>query len=155
MSDALTALHGASAILGMLPEHPGYNGAVLLIDDEEAARCVAEIDAAAAELSALRAELETERMRVVACGVVACADTTESAKMARQMHADYQSAACTDVARRVDECIALRAERDALRAAADRVVAHMEGRQPVQGWLRDNDASRDALAALVAALKGE
>lgn len=58
----------------------------------------------------LAAELERERMRNVACGVVAMADTPESAVQARDMHPDYQSASCNDVARRVDECITLRSE---------------------------------------------
>lgn len=61
-----------------------------------------------AEIAELRNELETERMRNVACGVVAMADTPDAAKQARDMSPDYMSAACQDVARRVDECIKLR-----------------------------------------------
>jgi hypothetical protein len=38
----------------------------------------------------------------------ALADTPESAAKAREMHEDYRSASCDDVARRVDECMALR-----------------------------------------------
>ena len=67
----------------------------------------------------LRADLERETMRLVACDVGAMADTVESAAKARHMHADYQSAACNRVARRVDECIALRAENEALRRERD------------------------------------
>ena len=63
-----------------------------------------------AEREKLRDELEKERMRLCACGVVAMSDTESSAKEARDMHPDYRSASCDDVARRVDECIALRAE---------------------------------------------
>jgi hypothetical protein len=44
------------------------------------------------------------------------------------------------------------AEIQRLRAAALSVVVHMEGRQPVRGWLKDNDKSRDALAELVRVL---
>lgn len=62
-----------------------------------------------AEVEALRAELERERMRLAACGVVALADTPESAARARDMHADYRSASCDDVARTVDALMALRA----------------------------------------------
>lgn len=62
------------------------------------------------ELSQEKAELERERMRLAACGVVARADTLESAAKAREMRADYRSASCDDVARRVDECILLRAK---------------------------------------------
>ena len=66
-------------------------------------------------IDALTDELERERMRLAACGVVALADAVESAKQAREIHNDYKSASCGDVARRVDEFIALRTERDALR----------------------------------------
>lgn len=66
------------------------------------------------EIVALRGELETERMRLAAVAVVACADTPESAASARQMLSEYRSAALDDVERRVDECIALRKERDTL-----------------------------------------
>lgn len=65
-------------------------------------------------------ELERERMRLTACGVVAMADTPESAAKAREMRDEYRSASCDDVARRVDECMTLRAERDALTRDAER-----------------------------------
>ena len=45
----------------------------------------------------------------------------------------------------------IRAER--LAGAASNVLAHVEGSQPVAGWLRDNDASRTALTELRAALE--
>ena len=67
-------------------------------------------------LKKAEAELERERMRLAACGVVAMADTPESAAEAREMRDEYRSASCDDVARRVDECMTLRAERDALGA---------------------------------------
>ena len=70
--------------------------------------------AASREIERLRAELDTERMRLAACGVVAMADTPESAAEARNMHPDYRSASCDDVARRVDECIRLRAQVETL-----------------------------------------
>lgn len=59
-------------------------------------------------------DLEHEQLKLAACGVVAMADTSESAKVARPMHLIYWSASCDDVARRVDECIRLRVERDEL-----------------------------------------
>lgn len=86
------------------------------------------IERQAAELAALRAELERERMRLAACGVVAMADTPASAAKAREMHDDYRSASCDDVARRVDECIALRAELDACKADAGRWRAFLATR---------------------------
>ena len=67
-------------------------------------------------LKKAESELERERMRLAACGVVALADTPESAAQAREMRDEYRSASCDDVARRVDECMTLRAERDALAA---------------------------------------
>jgi hypothetical protein len=79
-----------------------------------------ELDAAAelrrlsAENEALYGQLATERMRLSACGVVAQADTPESAAVARAMDPKFRSASCDDVARRVDECIALRAQVEAL-----------------------------------------
>lgn len=55
-------------------------------------------------LKKAESELERERMRLAACGVVALADTPESAAQAREMRDEYRSASCDDVARRVDEC---------------------------------------------------
>lgn len=60
-------------------------------------------------LNAVHTDLERVKMQLAACGVVAMADTPDSAKKARIMHPDYESASCDDVKRRVDECIALRA----------------------------------------------
>ena len=65
--------------------------------------------------AALRAELERERLRLVACGVVAMANTPKSAAKAREMHEQYRSASCDDVAAAVDREMALRAEVEALR----------------------------------------
>jgi hypothetical protein len=58
----------------------------------------------------LSEQLEVERMRVVACGIVASSDTPKSATLARAMAEKYRSSACEDVARRVDEYIKLRGE---------------------------------------------
>jgi hypothetical protein len=66
------------------------------------------------DVAAVATELERERMRLVACGVVAMADTPDSAAKARDMHPDYRSASCDDVARRVDECMALRKDAERL-----------------------------------------
>ena len=74
-------------------------------------------------------QIETERMKLVACGVVAMADTPDSARIAREMHVDYRSASLDDVIRRVDECMALRSEVQALKADAERYqwyVAQLE-----------------------------
>jgi len=86
---------------------------------------MAKRDAATVEIERLRAEVERERMRLAACGVVALSDTPESAAKARDMHDDYKSASCDDVARRVDECMALRAEIERLRAECLRLSNDM------------------------------
>lgn len=65
-------------------------------------------------LDKANAELERERLRLAACGVVALSDTPESAKDARSMSPEYQSASCDDVARRVDECMTLRKQNTSL-----------------------------------------
>ena len=56
--DAIRKLVSTAVILANLPAKPGTNGAVLLIDDEEAARCVDEINAAILEFEALRKDAE-------------------------------------------------------------------------------------------------
>lgn len=46
--------------------------------------------------------VERLQMQLAACGVVALANTPESAARARDMHPDYMSASCSDVMRAVD-----------------------------------------------------
>ena len=65
-------------------------------------------EAMKSELDRLRAELERERMRLAACGVVAQANTPETAAEARKMHEDYRSASCDAVAAAVDREMSLR-----------------------------------------------
>lgn len=57
----------------------------------------------------LEAELERERLRLAACGVVAMADTPESAAKARDMSPEYHSASLDDVIRQIDALMELRA----------------------------------------------
>ena len=81
---------------------------------------------ASERIKELEAQLETARMRLIACDVVALADTPDSAAKARAMHHDYRSHALEYVERRVDECIALRAQVEALRkdAACFKAIEH-------------------------------
>ena len=74
------------------------------------------MEAAEGTRKALEAECERLRMQLAACGVVALANTPESAAQARQMHSDYMSASCSDVADAVDREMTLRQQRDALAA---------------------------------------
>ena len=66
------------------------------------------------QLAERDAEIERLSMQLAACGVVALANTPESAGEARQMHPDYMSASCSDVADAVDREMALRQQRDKL-----------------------------------------
>jgi hypothetical protein len=59
-------------------------------------------------IAELEAELERERLRLAACGVVAMADTPESASKARDIHQDLWSASLDDVIRQIDALMALR-----------------------------------------------
>ena len=85
-------------------------------EDARAEVRVADIDAILNELARVttlaadrEAELETERIRLAACGVVALSTTAESAAEARTMSPAYWSASCGDVAAAVDEQMRLRA----------------------------------------------
>lgn len=60
------------------------------------------------ELGVLARELGVERMRLAACGVVALANTPESAAKAREMLPEYHSGSCDTVASAVDREMALR-----------------------------------------------
>ena len=80
------------------------------------------------ELVEARAGHERERMRLAACGVVALADTPQAAAKQRDMHPDYRSASCDDVARRVDECMTLRAELTDTKARLAEAVALLQHR---------------------------
>lgn len=99
----------------------------------------------------LRQQLETERMRLAACGVVALSNTPESAAKARDMFPDYRSASCDDVARAVDREIELRQQ---LAGANARIAALGEvslNQQKQVKLLRDTvmsvrDITQNALA---------
>ena len=76
------------------------------------------------EIEQLRAVLERERMRLVACGVAAMQNTRESAKQRIPRDNEYWSASYDDVCRTVDKQMderehAERAEADLAAARAD------------------------------------
>ena len=66
------------------------------------------IEKQAAELEAARADIELERIRLAVCGVVAMANTMDSAVKAREMLPEYRSASLNDVIRAVDSEMSLR-----------------------------------------------
>ena len=108
----------------------------------------------AARLAAAESERDALRMQLVACGVVALANTPESAANAREMHPDYRSAACDDVARAVDREMALRAECDALRADAERYRWMREKNGVAVDVIVFGTTHGDLDAAIDAAMKG-
>ena len=86
----------------------------------------------AARIAELEAELERERMRIAACGVVAGANTRDSAAKVRQISPEYRSALLDDVERAVDREIAERERREAAEAVIHTCQWAM--RQPLDGW---------------------
>ena len=85
------------------------------------------------QLAKKDAELKTERIRLAACGVVALANTPDSAAKAREMLPEYRSASCDDVARTVDREMALReqlatvtAQRDLLKDALEKLFSWVD-----------------------------
>ena len=113
----------------------------------------------------LLAENERLRMQLTACGVVAMANTPETAAKARNMHAEYKSASCADVARAVDREMTLRAELDSTMRLLDAEQRHSESmRNKVSAAEAElATAKNDALALTnavdelleVAALRGD
>jgi hypothetical protein len=59
-------------------------------------------------IAKLEADLDRERLRLAACGVVAMADTPESAAKARDMSPECHSASLADVIRQIDALMELR-----------------------------------------------
>ena len=127
----------------------------LLVSRDHGHGCVLndlEVRAVLAEIERLRAELERERMRLAACGVIALANTPESAAKARAMHPDYHSASCDDVVRCVDENMRLRAERDALFEVAQAIEGALRF-APAAEVLDEHSPIRDGLRAALAQAK--
>lgn len=104
-------------------------------------------------IAELREECERLRMQLAACGVVALANTPESAGEARQMHPDYMSASCSDVADAVDREMALRqqlAERDAQISSMRAAVTPF-----IETYWRPVEHQRDKLADLLVEVKSD
>ena len=80
------------------PDHRGLYRAAELLQQQEA------------KIERLEQQLETERMRVVACGLIATSDTPFSAAQNRNCDPAYWSASADDIARQIDELMRLRAQ---------------------------------------------
>lgn len=122
-------------------------GESLFRDDELVDAAAHELVSARAEIERLTAELERERMRLAACGVVALANTRVSAVEARiKMHEDYRSASCDDVAGAVDREMGWReraeaAEADARRYRWLRAQTQLELRSDGAKWTRPDGST--------------
>ena len=98
-----------------------------------------------------RADLGIERMRLAACGVIALANTPESAARARDILPQYRSASSADVTRAVDREMQLRAEVERLRKTLDEIATYWNGsHRPAETldaaeWMRG--VAEEALAA--------
>jgi chromosome segregation ATPase len=88
--------------------------------DETIVTLLADNDSLRTTIDRLRDELEREQMRLAACGVVAMANTPDTAAKARDILPEYRSASCDDVARIVDENMKLRAAIERVRALCDK-----------------------------------
>lgn len=92
-----------------------------------------------------QAENERLQMQLAACGVIALANTPESACEARKMHPDYMSASCSDVANAVDREMKLRTQlaeaRELLEESSDMAngCEDMFLQQRIDAWLEAND----------------
>ncbi len=127
---------------------------------EEINRQAAENDKLKETLAEKDAELKTERIRLAACGVVALANTPDSAAKAREMLPEYRSASCDGVARTVDREMALReqlatvtAQRGLLKDALEKLFSW------VDAYAETSDTEFPAVERLcveaLASLKGE
>lgn len=81
----------------------------------------ASVDRLIAERDQLKEELETERMRVVGCGVAALCNTERTAVDRITSDNPYWSASYGDVCAAVDREMELRKERDQLRAENEKL----------------------------------
>ena len=81
-----------------------------------------EYDRLKQQLAAKDAELEVERLRLAACGVVALANTRDSANKARSMDPQYRSASLGDVERAVDAEMDYREQLAAKQARIDELM---------------------------------
>ena len=104
------------------------------------------------QLAEKDAELKTERIRLAACGVVALANTPDSAAKAREMLPEYRSASCDGVARTVDREIALREQLATVTAQRDLLKDTLE---MVKDTSTYSKPLFDGINKALASLKGE
>ena len=91
-------------------------------------------------------ELEILRMQLAACGVVARANTPESAQAARQMLPEYRSASLEDVEAAVDREMELRQALLLLEFEISAVIDAFTA-ETMEAWGKSNVADVDAAIA--------
>jgi hypothetical protein len=96
------------------------------------------------EIASLKTELETERIRLAACGVIAMANTRDSAAKYREMHPDYESASAHDVAIAVDREMDLREQLAECKKLMEEATEYL--------WCIDSYASSQLAKRMVAAI---
>jgi hypothetical protein len=109
-----------------------------------------------AERNQLRDELERERLRLAACGVVAMSNTRETAERNRECHKSYKSASFNDVCAAVDREMALRERVEELESHEAKLLGvnydlriRLQANPPAASDLR-NDLICAALTGIVA-----
>jgi len=102
------------------------------------------------ENKGLREQAEIDRMKLCACGVIAMANTRESAKRMRTMHKDYKSAACDDVALAVDREMELREQLESIEEHEMKMA-----RNPIEDDCVDHCQEIAVLNKQIADLKAE
>lgn len=109
----------------------------------------------ASDYAALQAECERLRMQLVACGVVALANTPDSAAKARDMHPDYMSASCQDVMRAVDAEMGLRTQLAVSQEDVKKWMALAKGVELLERVSESAEARRAKLDEEIRAAGGE
>lgn len=126
-AEAVKRARSSSAIMGMLPEDPGYNGSRLIIDDVEAARVVKDLDETAALIEALAHQYRTaqtclqDALRRAESAEARLADAVgrereRCAMIARAMYDEWMQEHGADTAYDAGRCTALDNVERAIRA---------------------------------------
>lgn len=102
-----------------------------------------------------RADLETERLRLAACGVVAMANTPESAARVRDILPVHFSASLHSVMGAVDREMELRAEVERLRKTLDEIAMYWNGSHSPTATLDAAEWTRDVAEKALAATEAK
>ena len=113
--------HGGCRVMRFIPSRDLVADLYRETDRECWIACRLALPALLDALEAAEAELERTRMQLAACGVIAMANTSDSAKTVRSMHPDYDCASTRDVASAVDREMEARKKLEAAEAREKRL----------------------------------